>query len=121
MTSDTNKMTSDFRSKPKTQRYFESIETYVQSLGSVRKEEKAQVSYGVNRKFLWMWVYEKTADGTLYLTVCLDKELSSPHYHYVKQISKNRWNHHVEVKSKEIADSKWLHQLILAGYEFASA
>lgn len=33
---------------------------------------------------------------------------------------KNRWNHHVEVKSEAIANSGWLQDLIRQGYEFAS-
>lgn len=37
------------------------------------------------------------------------------------QVSKNRWNHHVEVKSEEIARSKWLQELILQGFKFANA
>lgn len=114
-----NKMTSDFRGKPKTQQYFEAIDTFVQSLGPSIQELKAQVSYSVNRKFLWMWAYEKTPDGTLYLTVCLDQRLSNPGFHYVNQVSKNRWNHHVEVKSEEIAASDWLRALIQAGYDFS--
>ncbi len=27
----------------------------------------------MNRKFLWLWAYGKTADGTLYLNVTLDR------------------------------------------------
>jgi hypothetical protein len=82
----TNKMTADFSDKPKTQSYFEAIDEYVMSLGKVTREKKAQVSYSVNRKFLWLWAYEKTADDTLYLTVCLDKKLNNPNYHLPKAV-----------------------------------
>ena len=114
-------MTGDFREKPTTQSFFEAIDAFVGSLGPCTREVKAQVSYAVRRKFLWMWAYEKTADGTLYLTVCLDKELEDKRFHYVKQVSKNRWNHHVVVKSERVAGSKWLQRVIRAGYEFAQA
>lgn len=119
MNSSTNKMTGDFSGKPKTQAFFSDIVAYVNKLGQSQQSLKAQVSFSVNRKFLWLWAYEKTPDGTLYLTVCLDRKIDDPHFHYVKQVSKNRWNHHVEVKSKEIANSEWLRRLIKAGYEFA--
>jgi hypothetical protein len=116
----TNKMISDFSEKPHTLGFFKNIDDYVQGLGEVKKELKAQVSYAVKRKFLWMWAYEKTPDGTLYLNVTLDRELKNPHFHNVTQVSKNRWNHQVEVKSLKIAESKWLQKLIKSGYEFAS-
>lgn len=119
MTVHSNKMIGKFSSKPKTQAYCSTIEEYVNELGPSKKEVKAQVSYAVNRKFLWMWAYERTPDGTLYLTVTLDTKMDDPHFHYVTQVSKNRWNHHVEVKSKEIATSGWLYRLIKAGYEFS--
>lgn len=119
MARESNKMTCDFSDKPTTQSYFGSIADFTQSLGPVNTEHKAQVSYSVKRKFLWMWAYEKTADGTLYLNVTLDKEINDPHVHNVTQVSTNRWNHHVEVKSQETAASAWLHDLIREGYDFS--
>lgn len=120
MTGNSNKMISDFSDKPKTQSFFNAIAEYTASLGEVDKELKAQVSFSVNRKFLWLWAYEKTADGTLYLNVTLDRRKNDRHFHEVTQVSKNRWNHHVVVKSETTANSQWLHALIQDGYEFAS-
>lgn len=119
MTSASNKMISDFTGKPTTESFYTAIAEYTASLGPVTRETKAQVSFSVNRKFLWLWAYEKTTDGTLYLNVTLDQELDDPHFHNVSQVSKNRWNHHVEVKSDATANSKWLRDLIRQGYEFA--
>ncbi|PIF02256.1 MAG: hypothetical protein CR996_00765 [Draconibacterium sp.] len=119
MSTISNKMMGTFTSKPKTQQYFEIIEDYVTSLGECKKEIKAQASFSVNRKFLWLWTYEKTSDGTLYMTVCLDKQLNNPHFHYVTQVSPNRWNHHIVVKSEETARSDWLQQLVQKGVKFA--
>lgn len=115
-----NKMTGDFTTKPKTHDYFMTISQYVESLGESTKEVKAQVSYGVRRKFIWFWAYDKTPDGTLYMTVRLDRRMDDPLFHYVNQVSTNRYNHHIEVKSKEIANSDALRRLVRAGYEFAS-
>lgn len=119
MTATPNKMISDFRSKPQTESFYTAIAAHVASLGPVSTEEKGQVSFSVNRKFLWLWAYERTADGTLYLNVTLDREIRDPHIHNVTRVSKNRWNHHVEVKSAATADSDWLRDLISRGYEFA--
>lgn len=119
MTSSANMMISDFTAKPDTQAHFEAIDAFVQSLGPVAKTIRAQVSYAVNRKFLWVWAYEKTADGTLYLNVTLDRSESHKQVHKITQVSAHRWNHHVEVKSDQTANSAWLRQLITAGFEFA--
>ena len=60
-----NKMISDFSDKPKTDSFYQAIDEYVMSLGKVKRELLAQVSYSVKRKFLRMLAYEKTKDGTL--------------------------------------------------------
>lgn len=119
MAAGSNKMIGDFTGKPLTQSHFLTIAAHTEALGPVHKEIKAQVSYAVNRKFLWMWAYEKTADGTLYLNLRLDRQVDDPRLHNVSQVSANRWNHHVEVKSAETASSDWLRNLIREGYEFA--
>lgn len=119
MTANTNKMTCDVTGKPTTARYLGLIDDVVMTFAGVEKERKAQISYRVNRKFLWLWVYEKTADGTLYLNVTLDHRVDDPHIHKTTQVSTNRWNHHVEVKSEETATSDWLRDLIRQGYDFA--
>ncbi len=119
MTRNSNKMISDFTGKPRTQSYYASIAAFTTALGPVDTTSKAQVSFSVKRKFLWLRCYEKTADGTLYLNVTLNRRIDDPHFHNVTQVSTNRWNHHVEVKSEEIANSNWLHALIRASYEFA--
>lgn len=116
---DTNKMIGHFEGKAKTERFYKLIDDYVQSLGETDKELKSQVSYSVKRKFLWMWAYEQTPDGTLYLTIQLDRQRSNPHFHYIKQVSANRWNHHVVIKDEETATSAWLKQSLKEGYQFS--
>jgi hypothetical protein len=121
MSRTSNKMISDFTGKPTTQGYCASIAEFVHSLGPVTTEHKAQVSFSVKRKFLWMWAYEQTPDGTLYLNVTLDRKVEEPGIRTVTQVSAHRWNHHVEVKSAVIASSGWLHELIRAGYAFSGS
>ena len=114
-----NNMISKFSGKLKIDAYYRAIDGYVMGLGEVKREFRAQVSYTVNRKFLWMWAYARTADGTLYLNVALDHREDFPGVHRVTQVSPRRWNHHVEVKSLETVSSRWLGELIKKGFEFS--
>ena len=120
MAAGSNPMICEFPDQPRTRKYAESIGEFVRSLGPVTVERKAQESYAVTRKFLWLWAYERTADGTLYLSVLLDREVSDPHLHDVTRVSAHRWNHSVVVTSAAEARSGWLHDLLRAGYAFAS-
>ena len=120
MSTASNKMIGDFSGKPATVAMYIAIESYVTSLGAATKHLTAQVSFSVNRKFLWAWAYERTADGILFLNVRLDHPLKNPRFHRVSQVSANRWNHHVVAKTLETAESEWLRDLIRAGYEFAA-
>ena len=120
MPTTSNKMIGDFGGKPASAAMYAAIESYTLSLGSVTKHLTAQVSFSVNRKFLWVWAYEGTGDGTLFLNVRLDRPVEDPHFHRVDQVSANRWNHHVVVKTMETAQSDWLKDLIRAGHEFAA-
>jgi hypothetical protein len=113
------KMTGNFRTKPKTLALAERIIGLVQTLGPGHQEIKGQMTFAGKRKFLWMWTYGHTADGTLYVTVCLDRKIDSPNFQYVKQVSPNRWNHHVVVRSFEQIDSRWFNELIEAGHVFS--
>ncbi len=115
-----NKMTADFSDKPMTEKLAGNVIDLVEALGPSHRERKAQLSFGVKRKFIWMWIYGRTPDGTLYLTVTLDKELRGPHFHYVKEVSSRRWNHHVVVKSSEQIESAWFKSLLEDGYAFSS-
>jgi hypothetical protein len=114
-------MTGDFGAKPKTQALAERIIEFVQTLGPSHQEIKGQITFAGKRKFLWMWTYGHTADGTLYVTVCLDRKIDSTNFHYVLQVSPNRWNHHVVVRSFEQIESSWFKQLIRAGYAFSGS
>ncbi|MBO3724888.1 hypothetical protein J5X07_07580 [Actinomyces bowdenii] len=120
MPTGSNRMIGDFSDKPVTAGIYATIESYVLSLGTVTKHVTSQVSFSVNRKFLWAWAYEKTPDGTLFLNVRLARPMGGPRLHRVSQISANRWNHHVVVRTLEAADSTWLRDLLRAGYEFAA-
>jgi hypothetical protein len=115
-----NPMTCDFSGKPSTQAFADSITDFTRCLGPLTEEAKAQHSFRVNRKFLWLWAYQETADGTLYLSVTLDHEFENSGVHALTQTSANRWTHQVEVKSQATAEAGWLNDLIREGYAFAA-
>ena len=62
-----NKMTGDFTDKPATRSCFEAIDAFVRSLWPCTREVKAQVSYAVRRKFLWMVVKSEGIAGSEWL------------------------------------------------------
>lgn len=115
-----NKMTGDFSDKPKTKALADRIIHLIEKQGPCKQATKGQTTFAVKRKFCWMWTYGKTADGTLFVTVLLDRELKNSHFQYVKQVSTNRWNHHVVVKSDDQIKSAWFKDLIEAGYAFSA-
>lgn len=118
MTDRRNPMIGDFADKPRTDALFTAIDAWVMGLGPVRRTRAAQVKYTVNRGFLWLWAYEKTADGTLFHNVTLDHALHEERVHTLTQVSAHRWNHHVVVTSPRTAESAWLRRLIGAGFTF---
>lgn len=114
-----NKMIGQFDDKPITESYRQLIDVFVSSLGGAEKRLTSLISYSVKRKSPWMWAYGKTPDGTLCLIVLLDEPLAGEQFKYVKQVSKNRWNHHVVITSAEMCQSQWLKNLIRSGFEFS--
>lgn len=114
-----NKMKGVFTDKPTTQRYFVAIDTLVTSFGGAEKEIKSQCTYKLKRKFLWLWVYDKTADGTLFMNILLDKKMDAPFLHDINQVSKNRFNHNIVIKSMDTIQSQAFQELLQESYEFA--
>jgi|GEM_PF-3892379 len=69
MTTQSNSTTSDFRRQIRT-----TPASQHSQLRSVRGiEYKAHTGFSAKRKFLGVWSYEKTADGTVYLNTILDQ------------------------------------------------
>lgn len=114
--SNQNKMKGIFTDKPTTQAYFEAIDTLITSFGGADQEIKAQCSYKLKRKFLWLWVYDKTPDGTMFVNILLDYKMETPFLHDINQVSENRFNHNIVIKSLDIVESK---ELLQSSYEFA--
>lgn len=115
----TNKMIGTFANKPRTQALYQAVDMTIRALGPVDTEVKSQRSYKRQRKFLWLWTYEQTADGTLFLAFLLDHQLEAPCIHAVQQISAHRWHHNVVLKSLAQAHQPDLIDALTRAYQFA--
>lgn len=87
-----NKMISDFSGKPATDAFYRAVDEHVMSLKTATGGLRSQVNYFINRKTLWMWAYETTGDGTLYLDVTPEHRQDDEHIHTITQVSLHRWN-----------------------------
>ncbi|MFN2524726.1 MAG: DUF5655 domain-containing protein [Actinomycetota bacterium] len=82
---------------------------------------RSQISFRVNRKFAWFWLYNVTRtnpNGVLHSQLRINKRIDDPHLRAIAQISKNRWNHQVVISTLEDAKSAWLRKLLKAAYSF---
>lgn len=112
-----------FAGKPQTRPLFDVIAERIAACGPSELEVKSQISFGVERKFAWFWLYnvtKKNPSGVLHLMLALDEPVEDSHVREVTQISKNRWNHQIVIRSMDDASSEWLGELIEKAYEYGS-
>jgi hypothetical protein len=84
----------------------------------------SQVRFGARRKFAWVWLYnvtKKNPSGVLHLMLRLDHRVDDPGIREITQVSKNRWNHQIVVRSVEDAGAPWLQELIDRACAFGNA
>lgn len=113
-----------FVGKPDSFEIFKAVYEQVRSLGPFDVTVRSQISFGVNRKFAWFWLYNvtrKNPNGILHMMLRVDRKIGDPHIRNIEQIGKNRWNHQVVVRTLRDAQSKWLHQLLKGAYEFGNS
>jgi Domain of unknown function (DUF5655) len=112
-----------FDGKPEALRIFRAIEAQVSAFGPSRIEVASQIAFGVKRKFAWIWLYnvtQKNPNGILHLMLAVDEKIDDPHVRNFNQVSANRWNHQIIVRTLEDAQSDWLRLLIERAYRFGS-
>jgi hypothetical protein len=115
---------SYFEGKPLSYEHFKAIYQKVRSLGNFDVTVKSQISFSVNRKFAWFWLYNVTKanpNGVLHVMLCLDRPVEDRHVRDISQISRNRWNHQIVIRTLRDANSEWLRKLLEAAYSFGSA
>lgn len=112
-----------FEGKPETHEVYEIVEARIRDLGPFETTVKSQISFGVNRKFAWFWLYNvtrKNPSGILHLMLALDHEVDDVHVRDVSQVSRNRWNHQIVIRTRDDAGSEWLGDLLEAAYDYGS-
>jgi hypothetical protein len=112
-----------FAGKPESRRVFDELAGRIGALGPSGIEVKSQISFAVNRKFAWFWLYnvtQKNPNGVPHLMLAIDRVVDDPHVREVNQVGKHRWNHQIVVRSMDEATSEWLGNMIAAAYAFGA-
>lgn len=113
-----------FAGKPESREVFDAIAARIEEQGPHEIEVKSQISFAVNRKFAWFWLYNVTQvnpDGVPHLMLAIDRKVDHPGVRHTAQVGKSRWNHQIVVRSTEDATSEWLGDLIGEAYTFGAA
>lgn len=113
-----------FEGKPETYEIFEAVRSQIDSHGPSDVEVKSQISFGVNRKFAWFWLYNVTKmnpNGILHLMLALDHRVDDSHVRAISRIGKSRWNHQIVVRTLDDARSGWLGELVEHAYTYGAA
>ena len=112
-----------FEGKPQAGEIFDAVYEQVRSFGPFDVSVGSQISFGVDRKFAWFWLYnvtKKNPNGILHLMLRLDARRDDPHVRNITQVGVNRWNHQIVIRTIRDARSAWLRKLLKAAYEFAT-
>jgi uncharacterized protein YdeI (YjbR/CyaY-like superfamily) len=105
-----------FIGRPAASALFGIVRSYIQSLGPVTVERtKTQISFGVKRKFAWVWLpqmwIKKHPEDSLVLTIGLDRRIDDVKIKEVVQPYPGRWVHHIVLEKETDFDEdikKWL-------------
>ena len=112
-----------FEGKPETLELFQAIEKRITALGPVQVEVKSQISFSVERKFAWFWLYnvtKKNPSGVLHVMLALGERVDDPHVRDVSKVGQSRWNHQIVIPGMEAARSKWLGELLERAHAYGS-
>ena len=110
--------------KPESREIFEVISARIAEQGPSEVSVASQISFKVKRKFAWFWLYNvtrKNPGGVPHLMLAIGRKSEDPHVREINQISRNRWNHQIVVRTVDEARSVWLGELIAAAYQYGSA
>jgi hypothetical protein len=112
-----------FQEKPQSYEVFEAVHDRVSTFGPFEVSVASQISFGVNRKFAWFWLYNVTKrnpNGVPHIMLLMEERFDDPRVRNIEQVSKNRWNHQIVLQSLEDASSEWLGPLLHAAYNLGS-
>jgi hypothetical protein len=80
-----------FADKPETHKIYRVVEQRILALGPAERAVESQISFGVNRKFAWFWLYnvtQKNPNGILHLMLALDHDTDDPHVRDISKVGK---------------------------------
>jgi len=114
-----------FSGFPVSFKLFEYVKIFIESLGNVAvTPTKTQVSFGVKRKFAWVWLpqmwIKKASRDCIVLTFSLDRLLADGRIKESKEPYPGRFTHHVVIEKLSDFDETvkgWLRE----AYDLASA
>lgn len=112
-----------FDGKPRSFEIFKAIQEQLAARGPAEVSVKSQISFSVNRKFAWFWLYnvtKKDPNGVPHVMLLIDRRIDDPHVRNIEQVGKNRWNHQIVIRTTADAKSDWLEALLAAAYDLGS-
>ncbi|MFI6866164.1 DUF5655 domain-containing protein [Nocardia sp. NPDC050406] len=112
-----------FEGKPHSFEIFTVLRELIDQRGACEMSVGSQITFGVRRKFAWIWLYNVTKthpEGTVQIMLAMAERLDGPPVYRVTQIGASRWNHLVVVHSLDEARDPALAELVAAAYRFGS-
>ncbi|MGH8913701.1 MAG: DUF5655 domain-containing protein [Acidimicrobiia bacterium] len=110
-----------FEDRPGSREIFAILADRINALGDAEMTIGSQISFGLQRKFAWFWLYNvttKNPNGVPHLMLALDHERKSEQVRNVSQVGKHRWNHQIVVRTTEDARSRWLGEFLSLAYRY---
>lgn len=95
-----------FEGRPEAFKLFKEVEKYIRKIGPVEIEAaKTQVSFGVKRKFAWVWLpqmwIKKRPEESIVLTFGLPRKVKHSQIEEVTEPRPGRWIHHILIDKPE--------------------
>jgi hypothetical protein len=112
-----------FAGKPHSREIFDAVVGRIAAQGPYEMAVASQVSFKVDRKFAWFWLYnvtKKDPNGVPHLMLAIDRRVEDSHVRDISQVAKSRWNHQIVVRTLDDATSGWLGNLIQRAYRYGN-
>lgn len=112
-----------FAGKPQSREIFDAVVDRIAAQGPYELSVASQISFRVDRKFAWFWLYNVTKmnpNGVPHLMLALGRVVDHPGVRDITQVGKSRWNHQIVVRTLDDATSGWLGSLIQQAYRYGT-
>jgi hypothetical protein len=112
-----------FADKRHSYEVFEVLLQHIKKQGECDMFIASQISFGLKRKFAWIYLYNVTAanpEGIVQIMLALSRKVDAPPVYRATQVGKNRWNHLVVVHSLAEGKDPKLTRLIEEAYRYGA-